>query len=75
MSNIAEAHERSTDKDKARFLDFARGSGNETLSMFYLGGDIGYFDGDEIERFMMINRTVLRQLSQLIKYLRTSEPR
>ena len=70
MSNIAEAHGRSTDRDKARFLDFARGSGNETLSMFYLGADIRYFDNVETERFMTINLKILRQVSQLIKYLR-----
>jgi four helix bundle protein len=75
MSNAAEAYGRSSDPDKARFLDFSRGSANETLSMFYLGSDIGHFTQQEADAFMSINRKILKQLTQLIKYLRTSVPR
>ena len=42
MNNIAEGFERSTDPDKARFLDVAKGSAGEVRSMYYLAEDIRY---------------------------------
>jgi len=42
MNNIAEGFERTTDAEKARFLDFAKGSSGEVRSMYYVAQDIEY---------------------------------
>ncbi len=42
MNNIAEGFERTTDADKARFLDIAKGSAGEVRSMYYVAEDVGY---------------------------------
>ncbi len=42
MNNIAEGFERTTDADKARFLDIAKGSCGEVRSMYYVAEDIPY---------------------------------
>ena len=75
MSNLAEAHGRDTDRDKARFIDFSRGSAYETLSMFILGSDVGHLTLEESEAFLETNRKILGQVTQLVKYLRQSSPR
>ena len=45
MNNIAEGFERTTDADKARFLDIAKGSCGEVRSMYYVAEDINYVSG------------------------------
>ena len=42
MNNIAEGHGRFSDPDSIKFLDYAKASGNEVKSMFYLLEDVGY---------------------------------
>jgi four helix bundle protein len=46
MNNIAEGFERTTDADKARFLDIAKGSCGEVRSMYYVAEDINYVSAD-----------------------------
>lgn len=43
-SNIAEGLERVSDKEKARFLDIARGSVAEAQTQIYIGMKIEYID-------------------------------
>jgi len=45
MNNIAEGFERTTDADKARFFDVAKGSAGEVRSMHYVAEDVGYMSG------------------------------
>lgn len=42
MNNIAEGFERSTDPEKARFMDIAKGSCGEVRSMYYPAEDLRY---------------------------------
>jgi four helix bundle protein len=42
MNNIAEGFERTTDADKARFFDIAKGSSGEVRSMYYAAEDLRY---------------------------------
>ena len=42
MNNVAEGFERTTDADKARFLDIAKGSKGEVRSMYYAAEDVHY---------------------------------
>ena len=46
MNNIAEGFERTTDADKARFFDIAKGSAGEVRSMHYVAEDVGNMPGD-----------------------------
>jgi four helix bundle protein len=46
MNNIAEGFERTTDADKARFFDIAKGSSGEVRSMYYVAEDINYVSPD-----------------------------
>ena len=48
-SNIAEGVERESDKECARFLQYAKGSCGELRTQIYIGLDIGYVQ-DEIGR-------------------------
>ena len=43
-SNIAEGSERETDKERANFLNYAKGSAGELRTQIYIGMDIGYID-------------------------------
>jgi four helix bundle protein len=46
MNNIAEGFERTTDADKARFFDIAKGSSGEVRGMYYPAEDLGYLSSD-----------------------------
>ena len=46
-SNIAEGHERNSDKELANFLNYAKGSAGELRTQIYIGMEIGYIK-DEI---------------------------
>ncbi|MEA1989606.1 MAG: four helix bundle protein [Pseudomonadota bacterium] len=43
-SNIAEGLERTSDKEKVRFLDFARASAAEVKTQMMIGSEIHYLD-------------------------------
>ncbi len=45
-SNIAEGMEKSSDKDKIRFLDIAKGSSSELITQIYIGIEIDYIKKD-----------------------------
>ncbi|MDD4881944.1 MAG: four helix bundle protein, partial [Gallionellaceae bacterium] len=46
-SNIAEGHERGTDKENANFLNYAKGSAGELRTQIYIGMDIGYIESEQ----------------------------
>ena len=62
MNNIAEGFEWTTDSEKARFLDIAKGSSGEVRSMYYAAEDIGYVDsavaGERRQRAIKISRGI-----------------
>lgn len=43
-SNIAEGMERSSQKEKIQFLEYAKGSCGELRTQIYIGIDIGYIE-------------------------------
>jgi len=43
-SNIAEGYERSSDKELANFLNYAKGSAGELRTQIYIGIEIGYLN-------------------------------
>lgn len=45
-SNIAEGFERSSDRELAQFLNYAKGSAGELRTQIYIGMDIDYIERD-----------------------------
>jgi len=70
MSNIAEGFARKSDRDFARFLDIAKGSATEVLSLLYVALDIGYIKQDEFGRLSKLAEEVASLISGFTSYLR-----
>jgi len=69
-SNIAEGFGRMTDKDKANFLGYARGSCAELRTQIYIGREIGYIDKNISKDWISETNEITAMLSGLIKYLK-----
>jgi len=66
-SNIAEGVEKESDKDKARFINIAQGSGAELITQIYIGIEIEYIEkGIGLNWIKEINE-ILRMLNALRK--------
>ena len=72
MSNIAEGHERDTNREFRRFLTIAKGSIGEVRSLGYVGLDMEYFDTATYELLIQQATHISRQLAKLIAYLDAS---
>lgn len=72
MNNISEGFERSSNADFVRFLFMAKASAGEVRSMNYVALDLGYIT--EPLSIDLLNRTrkLSGSISNLIKYLKTS---
>jgi four helix bundle protein len=70
MSNIAEGFARKSDRDFARFLDIAKGSGTEVQSLLYVALDVGYVTQSEFDRLYKLAAETVSLISGLILYLR-----
>jgi len=69
-SNIAEGMERSSDKEKERFLDTAKASCAELRTQTYIGIDIGYLDKDVGKQWIMETKEISAMLVGLIRSIR-----
>ncbi len=70
-SNIAEGYERSTDKEIANFLNYAKGSAGELRTQIYIGMDIGYIEHETGKRLLIQAEEISRMLHGLIKSVRS----
>ena len=61
-SNVAEGMEKESNKEKARFIEIAKGSAAELITQVYIGIEIGY-----IERSIGI--LWVRELDEILKML------
>jgi len=66
-SNIAEGLERTSDKEKIRFLDIARGSLAEAQTQIYIGMKIKYIKNDIGQKWIQQLDEIGKMLTGLIK--------
>lgn len=72
-SNIAEGSARPTDVDFAHFLDMALGSASEVETQLLIAKNIGYITEEIYAELQIDNKEIQRQLSGLIRLLRTTQ--
>ena len=73
MTNIAEGQGYDSDKQFNRFLDIARASGKEVLSLLYVALDVKYIEHDKFDELYQLTTEVTSMIYGLKKYL-TSQP-
>ena len=61
-SNIAEGMERSTEKEKARFLEIARGSAAELRTQIMIGIEIEYINKETGEQWLKETKEISAML-------------
>ena len=66
-SNIAEGMERNSNKEKARFLDIAKGSAAELPTQTYIGIEIGYIPKKIGNHWISETKEISAMLVSLIK--------
>lgn len=69
-SNIAEGHERSTQKEIANFYNYAKGSSGELRTKIYIGIEIGYISKDQGMLWVKEAEEISRMLHALIRSVR-----
>lgn len=72
-SNIAEGASRPSDVDFAHFLDMALGSASEVETQLLIAKNIGYITEDVYDDLFNIDADIERQLTGLIRTLRSSQ--
>ena len=68
-SNIAEGIERSSDKEKERFLDIAKASCGELRTQTYIGIEIGYIENKIGNQWAKETKEISAMLVGLIRSL------
>jgi four helix bundle protein len=74
-TNIAEGKGRSTVGEFLQFLNFARGSNEESMYLLYLSRDLGYIAADVYDEMHNRIQTVSKMLAGLSKSLRRFRPK
>lgn len=69
-SNIAEGFGRATDKDKSKFLTYAKGSCAEFRAQTYIGVEIGYIERDIGNSWIIESNKISAMLNSLLRYLK-----
>lgn len=72
MNNIAEGFERNNNKEYIKFLGYSKGSAGEVRSMLYVATDLGYISQDSFKIHYQMAINIITQLSNFIKYLKSS---
>ncbi len=71
-SNIAEGMERSSDKEKLQFLNFAKASCGELRTQVYIGIDIGYIQETTGEKWLKETREISCMLTGLMNSIKAT---
>jgi len=69
-SNIAEGYERDSDKDRTKFLTYAKGSCGELRTQLYIGMDIGYIENEQGNKWVQETRELSGMIFGLIRYFK-----
>lgn len=70
-SNIAEGHDRNSDKEFCQFLCIARGSLAELETQLIIANNLGYIDKDVVEKVLKDCDEVGKMLNALIKKVKS----
>jgi four helix bundle protein len=70
-SNIAEGHERGSNKEIANFLNYAKGSAGELRTQIYIGMDIGYIKQEQGKCWLSEAEEISKMLHALIRTIRS----
>jgi four helix bundle protein len=66
-SNIAEGYERESDKDRVKFLSYAKGSCGELRTQVYIGMDIGYIERELGKQWISETQAISKMLYSLMR--------
>lgn len=66
-SNIAEGYERDTDKDRIKFLSYAKSSCGELRTQIHIGMQVGYIEHESGRRWLNETRTLSAMLYKLMQ--------
>ncbi len=72
-SNIAEGHDRQTDKEFVQFLYIAKGSCAELRTQLYLAAELKFISKEESTEFINKTKRVSAMLQNLIKARRAKQ--
>lgn len=71
ISNMAEGHERNSNKEFIQFLGYSKGSCGETRAQLMVAKDIGYIDLNDYERLYNKTIHISSMIFKYIEYLKT----
>lgn len=66
ISNMAEGHERNSNKEFIQFLGYSKGSCGEVRAQLMIASDIGYIESDD---FMKLYNKTIHISSMIYKYI------
>ena len=72
LSNIAEGFERGSEKEKASFLNYAKGSAGEVRAQIYIGMDIGYIKKEIGKKWLQEVIIISKMLQSLLNTIKKS---
>ena len=73
-SNIAEGYERDFDKDRVKFLSYAKASCAELRTQIHIGININYIDKNQGEQWLEESRQLSKMIYALMKKISAQRP-
>ena len=72
-SNIAEGYERDSNKETAKFLNYAKGSAGELRTQIHIDMEVSYIDHETGRRWIQEAEEISRMLHSLISTVRSRD--
>ena len=67
-SNIAEGYERDSNRDRIKFLNYAKGSCGELRTQIYIGMEAGFIDREAGRQWVEETREIAQMLRGLMRH-------